>query len=85
MTRAALLAVVAIFWHAPAQQAAAMRVSWCESRYETTARNGQYRGLFQLGKHERRRYGFGRTAVAQVRGAYRLWRARGWEPWSCRP
>ena len=85
MTYAALLTVVALFWHTPALQHSAMKVAWCESRYLTTARNGQFRGLFQLGRRERREYGYGRSARAQVRGAFRLWKARGWEPWACRP
>jgi hypothetical protein len=68
-----------------AQRGTALAVAWCESRFETWARNGQYWGIWQLGKHERAKYGYGPTALAQARGAVRLWRARGWEPWSCRP
>lgn len=64
----------------------ALRVSWCESRWLTTAQNGQYLGLFQMGYWERRTYGHGSTAEAQSRAALRYFRASGrdWSPWSCR-
>jgi hypothetical protein len=68
----------------------ALRVAWCESRFQTTARNGQYLGLFQMGSHERRTFGHGATALAQARAAYRYYRyslrhnGDGWRPWSCR-
>lgn len=65
----------------------ALRVAWCESRLDTRARNGQYRGLFQMGSWERRRYGHGSTAHAQARAAHRYFVASGrdWSPWECRP
>ena len=64
----------------------AVRVAWCESRLTTTARNGQYRGLFQMGSWERRRFGHGSTAQAQARAAHRYFvvTGRDWSPWSCR-
>lgn len=65
--------------------ASAVRVAWCESRLDPRARNGQYRGLFQLGAAERARYGHGRTVLAQARAARRLFNARGWQPWTCKP
>ena len=66
--------------------AQALRVSWCESRWRTDARNGQYRGLFQMGSSERRRFGDGPGSYAQARAAYRYFLASGrnWSPWSCR-
>ena len=67
------------------QRSAALAVAYCESRFQTGARNGQYLGLWQLGTRERRLYGYGRTALAQARSAHRLWLARGWRPWACRP
>jgi hypothetical protein len=65
----------------------ALAVAWCESRWSTTAANGQYLGLFQMGSSERARYGHGPTAVEQARAAYRYFIASGrdWSPWSCKP
>lgn len=67
--------------------AAALEVSWCESRFNTDARNGQYRGLFQMGSWERRTFGHGHSAEAQARAAERYFirTGRDWSPWSCRP
>ena len=64
----------------------ALAVSYCESRWHTDARNGQYRGLFQMGARERRLYGHGADALSQTRAAWRYFRATGkdWSPWSCR-
>lgn len=66
--------------------AQAVRVAHCESRLQTTARNGQYLGLFQMGAWERRNYGHGPTALEQARAAFRYFKATGsdWSPWSCR-
>jgi hypothetical protein len=65
----------------------AMSVSWCESRWKTWARNGQYLGLFQMGARERATYGHGSTALEQARAAWRYFDASGrdWSPWQCRP
>jgi len=65
----------------------ALRVAWCESRYNTRARNGQYHGLFQMGDWERRTYGHGHDAWTQARAAYRYFVASGrdWSPWECKP
>lgn len=67
----------------------AVRVAWCESRLTTTARNGQYFGLFQMGSQERRLYAHGRyrTALDQARAARNYFRASGrdWSPWTCKP
>jgi hypothetical protein len=64
----------------------AVRVAWCESRLVTTARNGQYLGLFQMGSSERRLFGHGASAHAQARAAHRYFvrSGRDWSPWSCR-
>ena len=64
----------------------AIRVAWCESRWHTDARNGQYLGIFQMGRWERSRYGQGADAAAQVRAAWRYFVATGktWGPWACR-
>jgi hypothetical protein len=65
----------------------ALSVSWCESRHSTTARNGQYLGLFQMGSHARRLYGHGATARQQALAAHRYFvvSGRDWSPWSCKP
>lgn len=64
----------------------ALSVAWCESRYQTTARNGQYLGLFQMGSSERRMFGHGPTAYEQSKAAYRYFvvSGRDWSPWGCR-
>jgi hypothetical protein len=65
----------------------ALQVASCESGLTTTARNGQYLGLFQMGSSERRLFGHGATAIEQVRAAHRYFVASGrdWSPWSCKP
>jgi hypothetical protein len=64
----------------------ALAVAWCESRLLTTAHNGQYLGLFQMGSNERRLFGHGDTAHAQALAAHRYFVASGrdWSPWGCR-
>jgi hypothetical protein len=64
----------------------AIAVSWCESGHQTTARNGQYLGLFQMGTYARQISGHGDTAYEQARAAYRFFVLSGsdWSPWSCR-
>jgi hypothetical protein len=65
----------------------ALRVARCESRLRTEASNGQYRGLFQMGSSERRRFGHGLTAIEQSQAAHRYFvlSGRDWSPWSCKP
>jgi hypothetical protein len=65
----------------------ALSVAWCESRYSTTAQNGQYLGLFQMGSWERGLFGHGPTAFAQARAAHRYFvlSGRDWSPWGCKP
>ncbi len=65
----------------------ALRVSRCESGYRTTAQNGQYLGLFQMGSSERQIFGHGTTAHEQAQAAHRYFVASGrdWSPWSCKP
>ncbi len=65
----------------------ALAVARCESGLSTTAENGQYRGLFQMGTSERRLFGHGPSAFAQVRAAHRyfVYTGRDWSPWSCKP
>ena len=65
----------------------ALQVARCESGYRTTAQNGQYRGLFQMGSSERQLFGHGGSALQQARAAYRYFvrSGRDWSPWSCKP
>jgi hypothetical protein len=67
----------------------ALDVSWCESKWYVWAVNphGDYRGLFQMGRSERAKYGHGPGAWAQSRAAYRYFvdSGRDWSPWSCQP
>ena len=65
----------------------ALSVAWCESRHSTTAQNGQYLGLFQMGWNERRLFGHGASARAQAVAAHRYFvvSGRDWSPWSCKP
>lgn len=67
--------------------AGALRVAWCESRYSTGARNGQYLGLFQMGSYARSTYGHSSSALGQAQAAYRYFVASGrdWSPWECKP
>jgi hypothetical protein len=64
----------------------AIAVAWCESRLHTTAQNGQYLGLFQMGSNERGLFGHGSSAHAQARAAHRYFvlSGRDWSPWGCR-
>ena len=63
----------------------AVAVAWCESHLSTTARNGQYLGLFQMGSYERQLFGHGDSAHAQAVSAHRYFvrSGRDWSPWSC--
>lgn len=65
----------------------AVAVSKCESGLTTTATNGQYLGLFQMGYYARGRYGHSSNAWGQARAAYRYFvdSGRDWSPWSCKP
>jgi hypothetical protein len=65
----------------------ALTVSWCESRHSTTAQNGQYLGLFQMGSWERQLFGHGATAHEQAAAAHRYFvlSGRDWSPWGCKP
>ena len=64
----------------------AVAVAWCESHLSTSAQNGQYLGLFQMGSYERQLFGHGDTAHAQAVAAHRYFvrSGRDWSPWSCR-
>ena len=65
----------------------ALQVARCESGVSTSAQNGQYLGLFQMGSSERRLFGHGETALQQAQAAFRYFvrSGRDWSPWSCKP
>ncbi|MGI8480379.1 MAG: hypothetical protein ACR2M2_11115 [Gaiellaceae bacterium] len=65
----------------------ALKVAWCESHHSTTAENGQYLGLFQMGSSERRLFGHGPKAHQQAIAAHKYFvrSGRDWSPWSCKP
>jgi hypothetical protein len=66
--------------------AEALAVARCESQLNTTAQNGQYLGLFQMGTYARSLFGHGSTAREQAIAARRYFvrSGRDWSPWSCR-
>jgi len=63
----------------------AVAVARCESQLSTTAQNGQYLGLFQMGSYERSLFGHGSSAREQAIAAKRYFVSSGrdWSPWSC--
>lgn len=67
----------------------AISVAACETggTFSTSAQNGQYLGLFQMGASERATYGHASDAYGQARAAFRYFVASGsdWSPWSCKP
>jgi hypothetical protein len=65
----------------------ALSVAWCESRLSTSAQNGQYLGLFQMGSYARGLFGHGQTPRRQALAAHRYFvvSGRDWSPWSCKP
>jgi hypothetical protein len=69
-------------------RAQALNVAWCESRGVPTARNGQYKGHFQIGRAEWNRFGSGDPfdPVSNSAAAYRYYAYAGsWRPWQCKP
>jgi hypothetical protein len=75
-----VVGAVCYFWHPCGP---ALRVFTCESGLSTTAANGQYLGLAQMGEYARGRYGHGRDAWTQARAAHAYYVAAGWGPWEC--
>lgn len=79
-------AVITSYWGPYAD--AALSVSKCESGYlGTTAMNGQYLGLFQMGTTERATYGDSICAEGQSQAAAYYFEMTGanWGPWTCKP
>lgn len=65
----------------------ALDVAWCESRGKPAARNGQYMGIFQMGRREWAKFGKGSPydPIANSQAAYRYFKVAGWKPWECQP
>jgi hypothetical protein len=66
----------------------ALNVAWCESRGKANARNGQYKGHFQIGRREWATFGKGGNpynAHHNAAAAYRYYKVAGWRPWECKP
>lgn len=65
----------------------ALNVADCETghTFSVYAANGQYLGIFQMGSHERARFGFAYNAWAQAKAARKYYNLSGWSPWSCLP
>jgi hypothetical protein len=75
-----------------AAAAQAIAVSSCETggAFNTTATNGQFVNLFQMGYNERRRYGWHVAGSPPLDAAwpaffYFIDSGRDWSPWSCKP
>lgn len=83
-------------WAGTGEAERAVRIARCESGFNPSARNGQYRGIFQMGSREFARFGKGSPfdARANIAAAYAYWDygnnkrmgdGRGsWRPWQCK-
>lgn len=73
-------------WEGTGHEERAVRVARCESGFNPSARNGQYRGVFQMGAREWATYGRGSAfdAAANIAAARRYWDLAGWRPWQCK-
>ena len=59
----------------------AVSVFWCESKFQASAKNGQFLGIAQMGARERARFGHGPDSLTQIQAAYKYFRLSGWAPW----
>jgi len=66
----------------------AFEVAGCETgqTYDIWASNGQYKGLWQMGSGERKKFGHGWNAWDQAKAAHKYYVSSGrdWSPWSCK-
>jgi hypothetical protein len=63
----------------------ALNIAHCESRLNRHATNGQYKGIFQLGHHERKTYGHHPSNIwTQTHAAYTYYTISGFTPWTCK-
>lgn len=73
-------------WAGTGHEERAVRIAKCESGFKPSARNGQYKGVFQMGTREFATYGHGDPydARANIAAAYAYWKRSGWKPWECK-
>ena len=86
-TAPAMEAAISVTWPDTLERQA-LNVAWCESKGSAHARNGQYRGHFQMGRNEWKRFGNGDpyNPVDNAAAAYRYYAYAGsWRPWECQP
>ena len=86
-TAPAMEAAISVTWPDGLERQA-LNVAWCESKGAARARNGQYRGHFQIGRSEWKRFGSGDpyNAVDNAAAAFRYYSYAGsWRPWECQP
>ena len=86
-TAPAMEAAIAVTWPDRLERQA-LNVAWCESKGAAHARNGQYRGHFQMGRREWQRFGSGDpfNPTDNAAAAYRYYSYAGsWRPWECQP
>lgn len=65
----------------------ALNVAWCESTHNPNLTNGQYLGLFQMGKYHYWRFEGNpwNDPYVNARAAGGLYAEQGWRPWECKP
>ena len=86
-TAPAMEAAISVTWPDGLEHQA-LNVAWCESKGSAHARNGQYRGHFQIGRSEWKRFGSGDPydAIDNAAAAFRYYSYAGsWRPWECQP
>jgi hypothetical protein len=75
-------------WAGTGHEERAVRVARCESKFNPTAQNRRSSayGVFQFLNSTWKGTGIAKTSdpSLQIEAAYRLWKARGWQPWVCR-
>lgn len=75
-------------WAGTGQGERAVRIAYCESKFNPLAQNRRSSayGIFQFLNSTWKGTGIPKTSDPglQIEAAYRLWRARGWQPWVCR-
>lgn len=75
-------------WAGTGHEERAVRIARCESGFNPHAQNRRSTayGLYQFLNSTWKGTGIQKTSdpSLQIEAAYRLWRARGWQPWVCR-
>lgn len=75
-------------WAGTGHEERAVRIARCESHFNPHAQNRSSTayGIFQFLNSTWKGTGIAKTSDPrlQVEAAFRLWKARGWQPWVCR-